>query len=119
MKIRNGFVSNSSSSSFCIYGVDLDFSDLIEKVKENKLITEDVLNDLEKNDEWWELGEVVESQTGLEVHTSDDYAWIGKSWSSIGDNETGLEFKNSVKVEMKKLLGEDSDCRTHEEVIYN
>ncbi len=25
MKIRNGFVSNSSSSSFCIYGISLEF----------------------------------------------------------------------------------------------
>ena len=28
MKIRNGFVSNSSSSSFCIIGKDRNFEDL-------------------------------------------------------------------------------------------
>ena len=34
MKIRQGFVSNSSSSSFMIYGINLD-SDQIEKLKES------------------------------------------------------------------------------------
>jgi hypothetical protein len=31
MKIRNGFVSNSSSSSFCIYGVCVESSSLANK----------------------------------------------------------------------------------------
>jgi len=30
MKIRQGFVSNSSSSSFCIYGVEIDHKELYE-----------------------------------------------------------------------------------------
>jgi hypothetical protein len=41
MKIRNGFVSNSSSSSFCIYGTHLedDFADVLKKIKKTDLKT--------------------------------------------------------------------------------
>lgn len=38
MKIRNGFVSNSSSSSFCIYGISIDY--------DNTVITSDDVEDL-------------------------------------------------------------------------
>ena len=30
MKIRNGFVSNSSASSFCVYGTDIDLNEAME-----------------------------------------------------------------------------------------
>lgn len=33
MKIRNGYVSNSSSSSFCILGIAVDKSSLKDKIK--------------------------------------------------------------------------------------
>ncbi len=33
MKIRQGFVSNSSTSSFCIYGTILDSDEIIENLK--------------------------------------------------------------------------------------
>ena len=35
MKIRRGFVSNSSSCSFCIYGVSIEPQKLCEKLVEN------------------------------------------------------------------------------------
>lgn len=31
MKIRDGFVSNSSSSSFCVYGISVDINDLVTR----------------------------------------------------------------------------------------
>ena len=119
MKVRNGFVSNSSSSSFCIYGTDLDMSDLIEKVKLSNLITEDVMAEMEENEDYWEVSEFIEEKTNLEVYMNDDYVWIGRSWSNIGDDETGRQFKENVKSEIEKILGPDINCSTHAEEIYS
>ena len=61
MKIRNGFVSNSSSSSFCIYGAALEFSEILEKVKNSTVFSEDELkrfDDEEEDIEWYEIGEM-------------------------------------------------------------
>jgi len=82
MKIREGFVSNSSSSSFCIFGISLNTSDY-----------EDI-NELERK----------AKEEGLEVKwTPWDTIAIGRSYSSIKDDETGLQFKESVKEKLNKL----------------
>jgi len=44
MKIRVGYVSNSSSVSFCVYGVSLDSyykedKDIMRKIEENMCLT--------------------------------------------------------------------------------
>ena len=51
MKIRNGFVSNSSSSSFCIYGTYIEFDDLMEKIKEMNFLSEEEIETVEE-DNW-------------------------------------------------------------------
>lgn len=43
MKIRNGFVSNSSSTSFLLYGVELDLYDVIDMMENNKSFVVDGL----------------------------------------------------------------------------
>ena len=82
MKIRQGFVSNSSSSSFCIFGIYLDNANYKD------------LDELERK----------AKDVGLEIEfTPWDSVVIGRSFSSIKDDETGLQFKESVKEKLKKL----------------
>ena len=45
MKIRNGFVSNSSSSSFIVYGFSSDDSDKVYKLIVDKLLKENPILD--------------------------------------------------------------------------
>lgn len=96
MKIRTGFVSNSSSSSFCLYGVYLG----------------------EENDELREKAE----KAGLEYRwggQTEEYC-MGKAWNSIGENQTGGQFKEEIKTKIKELLNKDDvKCATLEESWYN
>lgn len=100
MKIRSGFVSNSSSSSFCIYGVVLKSTEIPEN-KKNK---------------WAEpiIGE-------LEFHHcyEDDIYYIGRPWCDIKDNETGAEFRKSVEDTLEKELRKKFICKTYTETIYD
>lgn len=119
MKVRAGFVSNSSSSSFCIYGTSMDLSDVIEKIKESNLVPEEKLERMEENDEWYNLGELLEKKTGLSTYQSENDFWIGREWSDIDDDETGRQFKENVKAKLEKAFGPDVECGTYEEEIYN
>lgn len=52
----------------------------------------------------------------FEIETDDynevDVYYVGRQWDSIKDNETGKEFKDSVKKELEKLFKKEIFCRT-------
>jgi hypothetical protein len=134
MKIRNGFVSNSSSSSFMIYGTTLDSEDdakaALKKVLGDKPLTDwrdqvwlkddgsaFTVDDL---DGMYDVGEYLASELGLEFHGNGDYGyWLGASWDSIGDDETANQFKARVKDVLARGFGESVSVATHEESWYD
>lgn len=134
MKIRSGFVSNSSTSSFCIYGValednifDLVRDEYLEAFKKKAMEYDGVEDEEEfeiedafdgSNYEAMEALCQITKIDHLEWHSPDGYdcLYIGRSWSNVGDDQTGAQFKQDVEERIKKILKvKDSDFGTHEE----
>ena len=140
MKIRKGFVSNSSSSSFCIYGTQFEsLNDLLTALKKMGSLTQQQIYDnvnealtpetpITNEEELTELiydyggSEVVDavfSSDILGVYTGSEYnedmISIGREWCSIGDKETGEEFRQGIEAEVKALFGSKVKCSSIEE----
>jgi hypothetical protein len=102
MKIRAGFVSNSSSSSFCVFGQWV--GELMDH-------------------EQWEIKLTAEQKEimreyGLGYRTDEGDVLIGRNWDSIGDDETGAELKQSVRDAFKKM-GIENEPESMEGIIYD
>jgi hypothetical protein len=95
MKIRRGFVSNSSSASFCIYGVCVGAKSWDEQEQLEELL----------------------SDTDLEIHGPEyRHTYIGRSWKRIKDNETGAQFKEGVRQVLERYeLLDKKELGTHQE----
>ena len=109
MKTRIGFVSNSSSTSFCIYGTVLS----AREIKEIFDISDpDDMPIKKRND-----------KTGLGYWPGDsnynDNIFIGRSWTGIKDTETGKKFKESVEEQLLELFKKEVRCRIYEESWYD
>jgi hypothetical protein len=94
MKLRSGFVSNSSTSSFLIYGMEMTpkFSKLLEAKQEG-----------DKED--FDLYEALE-ESGLEYFAETEWNDIvGVSLITIGEDETLRAFKARVKTQIESVFG--------------
>jgi len=119
MKIRLGFVANSSSSSFCVFGAAIDDSDMIEALLKANIITKE---ESESDDVYaWELLELPAVQKRMKelnlTYTGDsdnNVTYIGREFTSIGDNETGKQFKDGIKKGIEKFMGKEVEVDTHE-----
>jgi len=124
MKCRIGFVSNSSSESFCMFGIGIEYYEVIKKLnkKYKKLFDKEfkIKDDNYSNIEKYDLFEFLNNiDLNIKCNSGppyEDYIYIGKEWCDIKDNETGLQFKNSIKNEIKLLFkdSEDLKFKTHE-----
>ena len=85
MKIRLGFVSNSSSTSFCIYGMNISGDNLKEIFEVEDEDDFDPGNDLD----------VFFNEDGSEVY-------IGRSLMDCKDDETMGNFKKKIIDDIKK-----------------
>jgi hypothetical protein len=92
MKVRRGFVSNSSTTSFCIYGAFVD------------------------TDEELMYDKCYEADLECYSYPYDRGYWVGLDWACIRDDETGAQFKARVEGKLFELFKvRPEDCSTHEE----
>ena len=112
MKVRNGFVSNSSTQSFCIYGAWVD----------NGPKLDELLKIFEVENAWdlsYDCEDIKNSELDVEVpFEGENGCYIGIPWQNIGDDETGAQFKAKIQKAIKDIFKDSIDVSklgTHEE----
>jgi len=108
MKTRNGFVSNSSSSSFCLIGIGTDIND-------------SPIADVLKYDETNEKFDELCREHGL-TYAFDyecEYVYIGLNMVTMKDDQTKKEFYELIKTRLKNMGFEDPHVELHYGTIYN
>jgi hypothetical protein len=115
MKIKVDFVTNSSSSSFVVMGVNVNKDD----VPKEKIIEALEKHGLEVNDDNMDEGVdcVIEDLIkGSDLDYSfgscwddEDHVMVGIHYTSMKDDETLADFKLRVKNQLKDSFGVDSE----------
>ena len=119
MKIRNGFVSNSSSSSFILYGKM--FNDEEELINALKVFYGDIKNipGYNEEEEYFDYSDFNDTSDDIEVISDCDYGVhaIGIYPWNMGDNETKLQFMERVAKTLSKFRIKQEELELIEEVI--
>jgi hypothetical protein len=100
MKLRQGFVSNSSSTSFCIYGTFI-----LPKTEKETL--DNIMIQSESN--------ALEAYIYYEESSNREVVYVGKTPGDdmIPDNMTFGEFRRSIEEKIKKVFGKKMKCKTY------
>ena len=118
MKIRIGFVSNSSTTSFCIYGLCLDDYTQLQKACDLNNIKCNVEDD---DFESYEVCEEIATKNGLEFISGPqgEGMFFGKRLSDMKDEETFGQFKKAIEEKLSRIFGEKMDCSVMEEAWHD
>ena len=112
MKIRRGFVSNSSSTSFCVYGAEIEYDDFIAFLPQDYVAKKLLLDEISEED----LPQLIEEHLSDIFEGTSLYAvnsweqrtvYIGRELVTLRDDETGKEFKDSVLETLKEIFDDD------------
>jgi len=116
MKVRAGFVSNSSASSFCIYGTEVDWDDKNMLIKKITGKTREELEDAGEETYFSEIIYEPIKKLGLECWSMcGESHYSGRSFDTIKDDETGKQFKESTQKVLNELFGYEVKCDNHQE----
>jgi len=101
MKIRKGFVSNSSSSSFCILGISIDEDDFLKGPETFVDDHEDEEDDWDKDDNWKEDVWKMKFPNTISVESAigdldSDSLYIGISPDRLPEDMTIRESKEAI-----------------------
>jgi hypothetical protein len=112
MKIRTGFVSNSSTTSFCIYGIAIENKNKLKDAWE-KLFPDNPFTD----NDMYDMCESISDKLKLVTHVGQEVYnhYIGKDWTSIPDDVTPREFKKEITDKLQSVFGANIKCAIHEE----
>jgi len=140
MKIRYGFISNSSTTSFCIYGTEIKGSMDIDSFKRIKAaypnewesifkpyseknewygkilnidkLTKEEASKMELDSEWFEVLDRLVDGFKLSAYScgDTDQHWVGKTWASMKEDETKKQFQDGVEKILKAWFGEETKC---------
>jgi hypothetical protein len=97
MKIRSGFVSNSSTSSFVVCGISMDTEEFEEQFHE----------EVEKAEDVFDVYEAFTEKSDLEYAADDCHVVFGIPLLNMQDFETLSQFKQRVRAVLSDKFGTD------------
>ena len=108
MKVRTGFVSNSSTSSFCVLGYSMDKEEFFDKAVKFSNMSENEIAIKRKNDPWHLAEELGAEFCGYgSIHTElvheGETVLIGIDLEGINGIDEIVEKANKWKMELEEV----------------